>query len=67
MADFAYRPTAPTPNERWLASRRCGQTLETIRQERSTWQLTAIPSPIYNNAFYSAMFETGSTPSLPQR
>ncbi|KAK4106034.1 hypothetical protein N658DRAFT_414799 [Parathielavia hyrcaniae] len=44
MADFAYRPTAPMANERWLSSR----------------------SPLYNNPFYSARFETGSTPSLPQ-
>jgi hypothetical protein len=54
-------------NERWLSSRRCGQNLETVRQERNTWQLTALPSPIYNNPFYSAKFETGSTPSLSQR
>jgi len=67
MADFAYRPTAPMTNERWLSSRRCGQNLETVRQGRNAWQLTALPSPIYNNPFYSAKFETGSTPSLSQR
>ncbi|KAK4239853.1 hypothetical protein C8A03DRAFT_13780 [Achaetomium macrosporum] len=44
MADFAYRPSAPMANDRWLSSR----------------------SPIYSNTLYSARFETGSTPSLPQ-
>jgi len=67
MADFAYRPTAPVANERWLSSRRCGQILRTTQPGRRARQLTARSSPIYNNPFYSARFETGSTPSLPQR
>ena len=70
MSDFAYRPSAPTPNERWLSSRRCGQTLK-----KPTWlerngpqaDSETLQSPIYNNPFYSARFETGSTPCLPQR
>ncbi|KAK4135353.1 hypothetical protein BT67DRAFT_378099 [Trichocladium antarcticum] len=67
MADFAYHQTpAPMANERWLSSRRCEPNLEAARRERNTWKLTAIPSPIYNNTFYSGRFETGSTPSLPQ-
>lgn len=69
MADFAYRPPAPAPmtNDRWLSSRRCEQSLKTVRHERNAWQLTtSSSSPIYNTPFYSARFEAGSTPSLSQ-
>ncbi|KAL2164167.1 hypothetical protein VTH06DRAFT_3381 [Thermothelomyces fergusii] len=69
MADFAYRPPAPVDNERWLSSRRCEQrNLEATWMGEGRTEANGCPkSPLYGNAFYSARFDTGSAPSLPNR